>query len=239
MVTDADIYEAKDADDLIHIKVPLDYKTPNGTLYNARSLNCSLTHSTIPDDAWIVHLDEETRPLSSGIKGIARFIQESEESGRVSDIGQGGMLCSRTWNKYPFLSMADMIRTSADMGMYHFQHYFGTVLFSLHVSYVMVRNDVEKRVGFDLGVHGSLTEDIWWRLLANHAGCRTRWVEGYLDEQSNETLMDFLKQRKRWDIGNIKTALFCPVRKRFRAYIFFNAIFTVLLPLHIPVSIAI
>lgn len=79
VVTDTDRYIPERATDIVHTNVPLDYNTPNGTKFKARALHYACVMSPVPDDAWIVHLDEETRPTSSGVKGIAQFIQEAAE----------------------------------------------------------------------------------------------------------------------------------------------------------------
>jgi hypothetical protein len=50
--------------DLHYTCLPDDYSTPNGTLNKARALNYALETSSLPPNAWIVHLDEETQPTA-------------------------------------------------------------------------------------------------------------------------------------------------------------------------------
>ncbi len=234
VVTDAGVFHAPDEKDLIHLKVPLEYVTPNGTLYKARALHYAAEYSPVPGDTWVVHLDEETRPTSSGIKGIARMIRESEESGKPHRIGQGPMLYHRSWGTFPFLTLADMRRTGDDMGHFHLQHRIGFTLFGMHGSYIVCRQDLEQDLGFDLGVDGSITEDAWWALLAMEKGYRTCWVDGYLDEQSTQSVMDFLKQRRRWYVGLWKVSVHCPVSLKYRFFVTFTTVSWIIIPVLLP-----
>ena len=156
---------AAPCDDVSFITVPRDYQTPNRSLYKARALHYAVLHSGLPEDAWIVHLDEETQPTAGGIKGIARMIGEEEASGRHR-IGQGALLYHRDWKRHPFLTLADNVRTGDDFARFHFAHRLGVTIFGLHGSYIVVRNSVETGSGgFDFGPRGSITEDAFWALM--------------------------------------------------------------------------
>ena len=67
--------------DLHYICVPPGYSTPGGTRNKARALNYALEASPLPGAAWIVHLDEETHPAASGIRGIAAAIGKRRRRG--------------------------------------------------------------------------------------------------------------------------------------------------------------
>ncbi|MCO4239781.1 glycosyltransferase family 2 protein [Pseudarthrobacter sp. MDT3-28] len=199
-----------------YLVIPRNYSTPKASLYKARALQYALEASEVPDNAWLVHLDEETQPTSSGIRGISQTISEEEESGRLR-VGQGVILYHRDWKRHPILTLADNIRTGDDFARFHFQHRIGLTIFGLHGSFIVVRNDVEKSVGFDFGPEGSITEDAFWALKLMEAGGRARWVDGYLEEQSTQSVGDFIRQRRRWYQGLIKVAIYAPVKLRWRA----------------------
>ena len=215
--------------DIKYLRVPAEYKTPRNSLYKARALHFATVSSDIPDDAWIVHLDEETHPTTSGIRGIARMISEEEQSKRYR-IGQGAILYDRMWKEHPFLTLADMVRTGDDFARFHFGHRLGITIFGLHGSYIVVRNDLEKSIGFDVGPEGSITEDAFWALIAMERGHRCRWVDGYLQEQSTQSASDFVKQRRRWFQGLAKVALFAPVALKWRLSIGINSLLWALSP---------
>jgi beta-1,4-mannosyltransferase len=212
------------------IVVPEDYRTPNSSRFKARALQYALLHSSISDTAWIVHLDEETQPTSSAIKGICNFIRREEQSQELH-IGQGGLLYHREWERHPFLTLADTGRTGDDFARFYFQHRLGVTLFGLHGSFIVVRNDIEKATGgFDFGPHGDITEDAFWAVKAMENGLRCAWVEGYLEEQSCMSLLDFLRQRRRWFQGLLKVALYAPVKLRWRLCLGLNTVLWGLAP---------
>lgn len=201
--------------DLRYIRVPRNYSTPNGTVNKARALNYALEASPLSDKAWIVHLDEETRPTPSGITGIAAAIREEEASGRLR-IGQGTITYHRDWKHHPFFTLSDCIRTGSDLGRLYLSMRIGVPLFGLHGSFIVLRNDVEKTLGFDVGPKGSLTEDAWWGTVAMDKGYRCRWVEGHLAEQCTYKIPDFIKQRRRWFNGMARTAVSAPVSVKWK-----------------------
>lgn len=223
-------------EDIFYIVVPADYRTKNGSLFKARALQYALEYSELPADAWIVHLDEETQPTSSGIKGIAKMIAEEEASGRLR-VGQGPILYHRSWEKHPFLTLADNLRTGDDFARFHFQYRLGITIFGLHGSYIVCRNDVEKVVGFDFGPQGSITEDAFWALLIMQSGRRARWCDGYMEEQSTQSVGDFIRQRRRWFQGLMKVALYAPVKLRWRLSLGLNTLLWACAPLAVVYSV--
>jgi egghead protein (zeste-white 4 protein) len=204
--------------DLVQYVVPDDYQTPNQSKYKARALEYALWHSGLADDAWLMHLDEESHLTASVVRGIAVAVREEEASGQLR-IGQGAILYHRDLEGEKFLTLADAIRTGDDLGRFHFQHRVGETIFGLHGSFILVRNDVEKEVGFDFGPKGSITEDAFWAVVQMQNGRRCRWVDGFIVEQATRSLADFIKQRRRWFVGLMLVALYAPVRMRYRAAI--------------------
>jgi egghead protein (zeste-white 4 protein) len=201
---------------LIQLVVPEDYQTEHGAKYKARALHYALLNSSIPEDAWIMHLDEESQPTETVLWGIRDAIREEEASGKLR-IGQGAILYSKSWPEHPFLTLADMMRTGDDYGRFAFQHFvIGKTIFGMHGSFILVRNDVAKGVGFDLGPEGSITEDAWWAILQMQRGMESRWIDGYVLEQSTEKLIDFVKQRKRWYVGLVYTWTQAPAHFKWR-----------------------
>jgi egghead protein (zeste-white 4 protein) len=198
------------------ISVPSEYETTHSSKFKARALQYALTTSGQADDCWAIYLDEETQPLSSGIHGIASMISDEEESGRLR-VGQGAILYNRNFSKFPLLFLADTLRTADDFGRFHLQHLMGRPIFGLHGSFIVARNDIVKRSGgFDVGPRGHLTEDAWWAMVLIQKGFRTRWIDGFLQEQSTQSVSDFSRQRARWFVGNTLTAWFAPAKILYR-----------------------
>ncbi len=201
---------------LRQICVPTGYLTPARTRFKARALQYALEASPLPPEAWILHLDEETHITASVLRGIAAAVAEEERSG-AHRVGQGVVLYHRDLEDHPILTLADSIRTGDDLGRFRLQHFAERPLFGLHGSFILVRNDVERVVGFDFGPDGSVTEDAWWALLEMAAGQRTRWVDGYCLEQSTRSVKDFVKQRRRWFVGLMLVCRRTPIPLRLRA----------------------
>jgi egghead protein (zeste-white 4 protein) len=216
-VTDLPV-DIEPGDDLRKMVVPRGYTTPNGSLYKARALQYALEVSPLPDEAWLMHLDEESHLTPSLLVGIQRAVAAEEASGELR-IGQGAILYHRSLRKHTFLALADSIRTGDDLGRFYLQQRLGITLFGMHGSFILVRNNIEKTIGFDFGPAGSITEDAFWALRQMEDGRRSRWVDGYLVEQAPGSVRDFIRQRRRWFVGLIKVARHAPVRHRYRAFL--------------------
>jgi egghead protein (zeste-white 4 protein) len=211
--------------DTIEIVMPADYTTANGTLFKGRALHYAMNESNIASDAWIMHCDEESHIDESLIYGIYHAIEEEEASGEHR-IGQGVILYYNSLDEHPFLTLADSVRTGDDVGRFHLQNRcWHLPVWGFHGSFILVRNSVEKNVGFDFGPNGSITEDAFWALVSTENGARSRWVDGYMVEQGTERIIDFIKQRRRWYVGLCKVVLHAPVRLRLRLPL---AFFTIL-----------
>lgn len=193
--------------DLRHLVVPRSYQTTNGSRYKARALQYAVERSALPDDAWVFHLDEETHLTPSVVRGIRDAVAEEEASG-AHRIGQGAILYHRHLGRHPFLTLADMVRTGDDLGRFHVQHRLGRTVFGLHGSFILVRNSVERRCDFDFGPEGSITEDAFWAVRQMALGTRSRWVDGFVVEQSTQSVADFVKQRRRWFAGLLRVVLY-------------------------------
>jgi egghead protein (zeste-white 4 protein) len=188
------------AEDLAPIVVPAAYETRRGSLFKARALHYAVTTSALPDDVWIMHLDEESHVTPSVIVGIRRAVGEEEASG-LHRTGQGKILYHRHLKEHRILTLADSLRTADDIGRFHLQYRAGWPWFGIHGSFILCRNNVERSIGFDFGPVGSVTEDAWWAAIAMKRGYRFRWVEGHVIEQSPHSARDFVKQRRRWFVG--------------------------------------
>jgi beta-1,4-mannosyltransferase len=211
--------------DLHYIVVPKDYQTPNDSRAKARALHYALTVSPVVPHAWIMHMDEESHPTRSVIIGMANaMVEEDRDNPDNPKVGQGIINYHRNWGEHPFFTLADCIRSGSDKGKLYFSMKLGLPLFGLHGSFVLIRNDMEQRRGFDVGPIGSMTEDAWWGAMASDEGVRTRWVEGQVSEQCTERAKDFLKQRRRWFNGLHRTAFHAPAKFRYRFILLISCI---------------
>lgn len=219
---------------LKYIIVPKSYKTPNGTLKKARALHYANEPgvSSIPPKTYIMHCDEETHPTRSSINGIAAAVREEEEKNPERPrIGQGTITYHRDLDNHLLFTLSDCIRTGSDLGRLYLSMLLGWPVFGLHGSYILIREDVEKAIGLDVGPRGSLTEDAWFGAIAMNEGFRCRWVEGTMAEQCTFNPKDFIQQRRRWHSGLVKTSIHVPTQLRWRLGMFLSMIAWSLAPL--------
>ena len=75
-------------------------------------------------------------------------------------------------------------------------------------------------VSFDHGFEGSITEDAYFAVKASGMGYTFDWIEGEILEKSPYSLLDFLKQRRRWVQGLILVATSRNLKRDYAGVIF-------------------
>jgi beta-1,4-mannosyltransferase len=181
------------------IVVPAGYTPPNKTLFKARSIQYSLQVNKASENIFTLRLDEESCINYLTILGIIEFLQNKEKS---QVIAQGEIL----YNSYQYanaisLTAADAIRSGDDLGRFRLQYLFKQAYFGMHGSFVLIRSDVEKMIGYDHGPSVAITEDAYLAMQIIDHNYHFGWLNGNIFEQSPYTYKDFIKQRKRWFVG--------------------------------------
>jgi len=183
------------------IVVPENYATKNGALFKSRSLQYCLEDNVniLKPNDWIVHLDEETILTVNCVKGIINFVTEGK-----FPFGQG-LVTYASENVVNWVTtISDGICVTDDMGKTRFQFkMFHKPLFGWKGTFMVAKFSAERDVSFDHGADGSIIEDIFFGLKAFSKGYSFDWIEGEMCEKSAITILDFLKQRKRWFQGII------------------------------------
>ncbi|HIP90465.1 MAG TPA: hypothetical protein EYH22_02840 [Candidatus Nanopusillus sp.] len=190
------------------IYVPRSYKTPNNTKYKARALNYALElrlrEKYNLKKTWIYAMDEESIVGEDTIIGIIDFIENKSKNGKL--IGQGLIVYSNFWGKNILTSLEDSIRTGDDISRFRFQAEYGEVIVGAHGSHSLYRADLEAKIGWDFGEVRA--EDALFGVLANKYFPKPYgWLKGKLYEQSPFSVIDFLKQRRRWFWGKLDILL--------------------------------
>jgi len=191
-------------DKLRVIYVPRSYRTPKGTLFKARALCYALDVRRrlgyVNDRTWVYLMDEESVVGEDTILSIVEFIEGAQEHGKMA--AQGLVVYSNFWGKSVLPSIFDSVRPLQDVTLMRFQYEYGRPLFAVHGSHMLIRTDLEDKVGWDFGP--VMAEDLIFGLMSSsRVGRVWGWLRGKLYEQSPFSVVDFFKQRRRWVWGII------------------------------------
>lgn len=188
-----------DLDNFRELVVPKKYQTRTSAMYKARALQYALEDDVniLKDGDYIVHLDEETLVTQNSLNGIINFILDGKH-----DFGQGYITYANQGVVNWITTLADSYRVGDDMGKLRFQFkVFHKPLFSWKGSFVVCKYSAEADVTFDNGPDGSIAEDCYFAMIAFAKGYSFDFIEGEMLERSPFTVMDLIRQRKRWVQG--------------------------------------
>lgn len=110
----------------------------------------------------------------------------------------------------------DSLRVSDDYGKFKFQFALGYPLVGMKGSYVIVKNCVEKVIGFDHGLNSSITEDAFFAMDAWQKGYSFKFIKGNMFERSPLSLWDLSMQRSRWYYGLMLLCFDCQINCRYK-----------------------
>ncbi len=181
--------------DIPHILVPHSFQTKFAK-YKARALEYFRIKMNLSDRDWVLHLDEESVIDSDNLAACIDFCRNSPHL-----MGQGSILYNhRNFWKHPLITVADCIRVGDDLARFYLQFaYLHQPIFGIHGSFLLINGKVENEITWDLS--DSLTEDYEFSVQYMRQGYTCGYVDGVVREQSPESILDFLKQRRRWLLG--------------------------------------
>lgn len=196
IVTDNQVCILIEDERVQQIVVPSSYQTSSGARFKARALQYALEDnvSTVKEGDYIVHLDEETILTQNSINGIINFALDGKHH-----FGQGLITYANEQVVNWLTTLVDSYRVADDMGKLRFQFLaFHKPLFGWKGSYVVTRYEAEKDVSFDHGPDGSVAEDCYFSMIAYMKGYTFDFIQGEMLEKSPFSMMDLIRQRKRW-----------------------------------------
>ena len=110
-----------------------------------------------------------------------------------------------------FTTIMDCLRISDDYGKFKLQFSIGYPFVGMKGSYVIVKNSVEKNIGFDNGINSSITEDAYFAMKSWEAGYKFKFINGVMFERSPLSFIDLSMQRSRWYYGLVLLCLDCNI----------------------------
>lgn len=197
--------------DIREIVLPPTYKTKKGSLNRARNLQFCLEEENdlLDQDAWVVHIDEETVLTEDSARGILNFITNGKY-----DFGQGIITYAgeqqdlgNIWDNFQhhICTVANSFCVALDMGQLRGQlKMFHKPIFGWKGPFIVGKLKSLKEVTFDHGPECSLAEDNFFAMMAMQSGkYKFGFVEGEMCERSAFTMADHFQQRRRWIRGCI------------------------------------
>lgn len=181
--------------DIPHLLVPAEFRTRHAR-YKARALEYFRQQQQFGPGDWVLHLDEES---VLDRHGLAACIDYCERSPYL--YGQGAIFYNNHgfW-RHPVLTAADCIRVGDDVAKFHLQlARLHRPIFGLHGSFLLAKGSLEDEITWDL--RASLVEDYAFAAECMRRGHGVGEINGILREQSPKSILDFLRQRRRWLVG--------------------------------------
>ena len=180
--------------DISCITVPHSFQTTHAK-YKARALEYFRLTMRLGADDWVLHLDEESTIDHGSLEACINFIERTKYH-----FGQGIILYNQhEYWKRPLITVADAIRVGDDIGRFHFQ--YKTIhqpIFGAHGSFLLTNGALENDITWEIS---GMTEDFEFALRSWMKGYKCGEILGVVREQSPQSVVDFLKQRRRWFVG--------------------------------------
>ena len=193
--------------DLNNVVCPKSFKSALGKAkHKARALEYFRITKDVDEYDWILHMDEESTIDAESLRRCFEFIRYE-----THHIGQGIITYNAHgyWSNWLF-TVVDAIRVGDDLARFNMQYtWFKRPVFGVHGSFLLTNGQVEKETTWD---HGSLAEDFEFSHAAWRNGFTFGPIHGIVREQSPTSIMDVMKQRRRWYLGirEIKGVYYLP-----------------------------
>jgi hypothetical protein len=182
--------------DLNNVVCPEKFQSANGkSKYKARALEYFRIQANLNEYDWIMHLDEESVIDGESVRRSFEFIRYGEHH-----LGQGIILYNgyQYWKNW-FFTVADSIRVGDDLARFNLQYsLIKRPVFGVHGSFLLTNGELENEVTWGFG---SLAEDFEFSHAAWEKGFTVGAIHGIVREQSPMSVIDFMKQRRRWYLG--------------------------------------
>lgn len=193
-----------------NIVVPEDYSC--NAIYKARALQYAVEmrkrEGKNDEDVYVFHLDDESIVTRQTVLSLLSYLE-----GDQAPISEGLIIYPLNDDeKFRIEQLFDTLRPFYCFECIHFMDRGNSA--HMHGSNLLVRSDVEERVGWDNGK--TFAEDTLFAIKArSRLGQKAfGWHGGVVEEKNPYTLGDLVKQRKRWFYGFIQNLKYFPLRTK-------------------------
>ena len=187
------------------VLVPEEYIPPNGCKYKARALQYAMEQrkfrGEINEKVWVFLLDEESFVTAQTVISLLKYVSNSNSP----PISEGPIAyTNKFFGRHIFCSFGECMRPYICYDCVT-QMTGGKGPLHMHGSNLLVRSDIEAKVGWDYkGVEASEDQRFGWEATNFLGGKAFGWHGGMLEEQPPLRIKDYIKQRRRWFVGNVK-----------------------------------
>lgn len=197
------------------IVVPRDFSPVMGTKFKARALSYALKvmsdEEYTNENVWIYHQDDETKIGEDTLLGIMDYIANAGPD----DIYAAGIIIYSDGLTYSPPRVQEPARSYDDFRILFTTKTRGILSFGHHGSHLLVRADVEGRIGWDFG--DARTEDwIFGLMLWQKYRPGRTILKGFGYEKPPLSADDLLKQRRRWAHGALQILRRKDIKLRYR-----------------------
>ena len=212
--------DPRDFYDANMIRTPRGFESPHRSRFKSRALHYAVlwrrARGDNTADKWIFHLDEESFPTTQTIISVLKHITGSNPT----PISEGPIVYSNGIFDGSFLTrFSEAVRPFICYDCVH-QMSGSRIPLHMHGSNLLVRSDIEDRIGWDFGTVASedqrFGQEAHLNLISAAEGLRFGpearskfgisvfgWHGGLLHEQPPLTVKSWVRQRQRWFIGNV------------------------------------
>ncbi|MEO0274939.1 MAG: glycosyltransferase family 2 protein [candidate division WOR-3 bacterium] len=182
------------------IVVPKNFQTANKTQHKARALTYALEvmrqERLTTENVWIYRQDDETMVGEDTIFGIIDYIQ----SAGPRDVYAAGIIIYPDGWRWNVSQTQEPVRSYDDVRILLTTKIKRVLSFGHHGSHLLVRADVEERIGWDFG---NVKAEDWifgLRILQEYEPLKSV-LKGFAYEKPPLMVKDMLSQRRRWALG--------------------------------------
>lgn len=217
----------KDQQNVNIVVVPRTYRTKSGSINKSRALQFGLDYhienNEINEETWFFHLDDDA---SIGPDTVAAIAEHIKYKGDKYYIAQGVLAFPHHLSKSLIAKYADSMRPTDDLTrFYFFTSLVKIPLVGLHGENLLVRSDVEAKIGWDNGSRPISDDSCFGLRFSEQFPGKSSFLPAFTYGASPSSVRDMLRQRRRWLVDLTNLGFFGPLPWKYRLIFIYSVLF--------------
>lgn len=209
------------------VVVPKSYQTRTGSINKSRAMQFGLEYhiekNEIREDIWYFHLDDDASVGSDTIAAIAEHIKFK---GHKYLLAQGVLAFPHHLSKSLIAKFADSMRPTDDLTrFFFFTALLKTPLVGLHGENLLVRSDVEAKIGWENGSRPISDDSCFGLRFSEKFPGKSSFLPAFTYGASPSNVRDMLRQRRRWLVDLTNLGLYGPLPWKYRLLFIYSVLF--------------